>query len=289
MSAPALDRRLHAYRADLAAAALEGQVEATRFVEGEPRQVVEPVAPLRANPRFDARLDTEALYGETVRVFDDQEGWSWIQIDRDGYVGYVPSEALGPVCEPGTHRVATLHTHSYPAPDKKVPPSTLFTLNAELAVAGTAHGETGFVQIASGAFVFERHIVPIERTEPDFVAVAERFVGTPYLWGGRTSLGIDCSGLIQLSLQAAGRHARRDSDMQESTLGTALPDPGDHSALKRGDLVFWNGHLGVMVDGENLLHANGYFMQTVVEPLSTAVERIAGIHGPVTAIKRLDR
>lgn len=288
MSTPALDRRLNAYRADLAAAALEGRVEATRFVEGKPRQVVEPVAPLRSNPRFDARLDTEVLYGETVHVFDEQEGWSWIQIYRDGYVGYVPSEALGPVSEQTTHRVTILHTHSYPFPDKKVPPSTLFTLNAEMAVTGTAQGETGFVQIASGAFVFERHIAPIEKTEPDFVAVAERFVGTPYLWGGRSSFGIDCSGLIQLSLQAAGRSAQRDSDMQEATLGTALPDPGDHTALKRGDLVFWKGHLGVMVDGENLLHANGYYMQTVIEPLSTAVERIAGIHGPVTAIKRLD-
>lgn len=288
MSAPVLDRRLNAYRADLAAAVLEGQVDATRFVEGEPRQVVEPVAPLRVNPRFDARLDTEALYGETVRVFDEQEGWSWTQVDRDGYVGYVPSEALGPISGPGTHRVATLHTHGYPAPDKKVPPSTLFTLNAELAVTGTAHDETGFVQIASGAFVFERHIAPIEDTEPDFVAVAERFVGTPYLWGGRTSLGIDCSGLIQLSLQAAGRQVLRDSDMQEATLGTALPDSEDYKALKRGDLVFWNGHLGVMVDGENLLHANGYYMQTVVEPLSVAVARIAGIHGAVTAITRLD-
>lgn len=287
MSVPVLDRRLNAYRADLAAVALKGQVEAARFVEGEPRQVVKPVAPLRASPRFDARLDTEALYGETVRMFDEQEGWSWVQIDRDGYMGYVPSEALGLVSD-GTHKVTTLHTHGYPAPDKKVPPSMLFTLNAELTVTGTAHGETGFIQIASGAFVFEKHIAPIEYTEPDFVAVAERFVGTPYLWGGRTSLGIDCSGLIQLSLQSAGRHALRDSDMQESTLGTALPDPGDHTALKRGDLVFWKGHLGVMVDGENLLHANGYYMQTVIEPLSAAVERIAGIHGPVTVIKRLD-
>lgn len=288
MSTPVLDRRLNAYRADLAATALQGQVEATRFVEGEPRQVVEPVAPLRESPRFDARLDTEALYGETVRVFDEQEGWSWVQVDRDGYVGYVPSEALGSVSEPVTHRISTLHTHAYPAPDKKVPPSTLLTLNAGVVVTGAAPGQKGFVRIASGSFVFERHVAPIADKEPDFVAVAERFVGTPYLWGGRTSLGIDCSGLIQLSLQAAGRHALRDSDMQEGTLGTALPDTEDHAVLKRGDLVFWNGHLGVMVDGENLLHANGYYMQTVVEPLSVAVERIAGIHGPVTAIKRLD-
>lgn len=288
MTPPVLDRRLNAYRADLAAAALEGQVEATRFVEGEPRQVVEPIAPLRESPRFDARLDTEALYGETVRVFDEQEGWSWVQVDRDGYVGYAPSEVLGPSSAPTTHRISTLHTHVYPVPDKKVPPLTRLTLNAGVVVTGAATGQTGFVQIISGSFVSERHIVPIEEKEPDFVAVAERFVGTPYLWGGRTSLGIDCSGLIQLSLQAAGRHALRDSDMQEATLGTALPDSDDYTALKRGDLVFWNGHLGVMVDGENLLHANGHHMQTVIEPLSVAVERIAGIHGPVTAIKRLE-
>jgi len=161
-------------------------------------------------------------------------------------------------------------------------------LNAGVVVTEPAVGQTGFVQIAPGSFVSERHVASIEEKEPDFVAVAECFVGTPYLWGGRTSLGIDCSGLIQLSLQAAGRHVLRDSDMQEATLGTALPDSQDFAALKRGDLVFWNGHLGVMVDGVNLLHANGYYMQTVVEPLSVAVERIAGIHGPVTAIKRLD-
>ena len=288
MNGEPLDPRLNAFRADLAAAELEGVVDAARFIDGSPACIVEPVAPLRQHPRFDARLDTEALCGERLTVFDDHEGWSWVQLERDRYVGYVPSEALGPVSRQPTHRVVVPRTHSFPAPDKKTPPSRLLPLNALLTVAEPDCGEAGFLRLENGEFVFERHIAPVCEAMPDFVAVAEQFIGTPYLWGGRTSLGIDCSGLAQVSLEAAGRSAPRDSDMQEKVLGERVGGPEDMGDLRRGDLVFWDGHMGIMIDAETLLHANAFYMQTIVEPLDGAVARIADIHGAVTSVRRLD-
>lgn len=283
-----LDPRLNAFRADLAAAGLEGCVDAPRFVAGKPVRVIEPVAPVRQHPRFDARLDTEALCGEGLSVFDDHEGWSWVQLERDRYVGYVPSEALGPVSRPATHRVTVPRTHCFPEPDKKTPPSRLLPLNALLTVPEPSREDAGFTRLDTGEFVFARHIAPVGEASADFVAVAEQFIGTPYLWGGRTSLGIDCSGLAQVSLEAAGRQAPRDSDMQEKVLGETIGGSEKTSDLRRGDLVFWDGHMGVMIDGENLLHANAFYMQTIVEPLIGAVARIADIHGAVTSVKRLD-
>jgi cell wall-associated NlpC family hydrolase len=288
MSTGAPDPRRHAYRDDLAAAALEGIVAAPRYTQGARAQVVAPAAPVRQHPRFDARLDTEALHGETVTVFDEREGWSWVQLERDGYVGYAPSEALSRGIRAATHRVAVLATHVYAAPDKKTPPQALLSLNSRVAVTEEARPPEIFARLETGGFVFQGHIVPLGETEKDFVSVAERFVGAPYLWGGRTSLGIDCSGLVQVALEAAGHAAPRDSDMQEAEVGRAMAGTRDLSVLERGDLVFWEGHLGVMVDGARLLHATAHGMQTLIEPLAGAVERIAKLRGPVTAIKRLE-
>jgi cell wall-associated NlpC family hydrolase len=235
-----------------------------------------PVAPLRREPAPDAPLDTEALMGEAVTVYEtDAEGWAWGQLEADGYVGWLPAEALRPAeAHPvPTHRVTPLRTFVYPGPSIKLPPSAALSIGARVAV-GRIEGD--FATLATGGFVFARHLSRQDTAEPDFVAVAERFLGVPYLWGGRTSLGLDCSGLVQVSLAAAGIAAPRDSDMQEAGLGTALPED---AVPARGDLVFWKGHVGILADPVTLLHASGHHMLVVREPLDVARARIRDATG----------
>jgi cell wall-associated NlpC family hydrolase len=281
------EKRLTPARPDLADEKLRGKVEARRYVTGVERVVVWPSGPLHRDPVPDAPLDTEALMGETVTVYEEREGWSWVQLQADRYVGYMPSEALGPPGSPPTHRVTALRTFVYPGPDLKLPPR----LHLSLGVAVTVSGASGdYSRLAGGGFVWSGHLAPLGHDERDFVAVAERLVGTPYLWGGKTSLGLDCSGLVQLSLAAAGIAAPRDTDMQEAALGTAINLPPNLSGVQRGDLVFWRGHVGIMLDTTRLLHANGHHMAVAVEPLAGAEARIrANTFGPITGVKRLDR
>jgi cell wall-associated NlpC family hydrolase len=279
------DRRITPARADLADERLRGAVEAERFSAGTARRVATPSTPLRAHPSPEVPFDTEALMGERVTVYDEHEGWAWGQLDGDGYVGYLSAEALGPPDLTSTHRVAALRTFVHPAPNLKLPPLAHLSLGAAVAVQGQ---EGDWARIGLAAFVFAGHLAPLNTHESDFVAVAERFVGTPYLWGGKTSLGLDCSGLIQLALSASGIASPRDTDMQEKSLGRPVEIRPDLSGLARGDLVFWKGHVGVMLDAERLLHANGYHMAVATESLREAEARIrAKSFGPIVAVKRL--
>jgi cell wall-associated NlpC family hydrolase len=274
------DPRVTPARPDLAAAGLEGKVDAERFVEGVTRVVVETSAPLRREPRHDAKLDTEALYGERVTVYHtDGEGWAWGQIESDGYVGYLPANALVLRDEKPTHRVSALRTFLYPEPDIKAPPIMPLSFGSRVAVT---RAEKDFAVTAQGA-IFARHLAPLAQADSDFAATARKFTGTPYLWGGRTSLGLDCSALVQLSLSAAGIRCPRDSDMQERALG----DPVPLERLQRGDLVFWKGHVAIACDAETLVHANAFHMAVEIEPLAQAVERIAALGARVTSVKRI--
>jgi cell wall-associated NlpC family hydrolase len=280
-----LDPRRHAYRADLAAEALRELVEAKRYAKGDPRQVGAPSLPLRREPRFDATLETEALIGETVTLYEEREGWAWVQLDRDGYVGYMPNEGLTAQLSAPTHRVAALRTYVYSEPDAKTPPLNLLSLNA-LVAAGKKQGN--FLPLAGGGFVFAGHMAPLGAVEPDFVAVAERFLGTPYLWGGRTSVGLDCSGLVQLAVEAAGHSAPRDADMQAAELGRLL-DLHKGDKLRRGDLVFWEGHVGIMTSARDFLHANAFHMAVEIEPFAYAKRRIKAFGYEVMCVRRLPR
>jgi cell wall-associated NlpC family hydrolase len=277
------DPRRHVYRPDLAAETLRDVIEAERYVKGEPRQVAAPALPLRREPRFDATLDTEALLGETVTVYEEREGWAWVQLDRDAYVGYMPSEGLVSAIRAPTHRIAVLRTYVFPEPDSKTPPQALLSLNAKVTAA---EGEGLFLPLEGGGFVYTRHVLPVGETASDYVAVAEAFLGTPYLWGGRTSVGLDCSGLVQLAAEAAGHSVPRDADMQAAEIGEPVPWR-QGKALVRGDLVFWEGHVGIMTSPDDFLHANAHHMAVEIEPFAEAMARIKKAGYDVTCVRRL--
>ncbi len=280
------DRRLTPARPDLAADHLRGMIESPRYVAGERQIVFDGSADLRRAPVPDAPLETEALHGEIFTVYDrDDEGWSWGQLERDGYVGFMPSKALtGDIAAP-THRVSVLRSFLYGGPSIKLPPMAALSLGSRVTIIGW---KEPFAITHRGHYIIADHLVAVDHVERDFVAVAERFLGIPYYWGGKTSLGLDCSGLMQASLDAAGIPAPRDTDMQESMLGAPLAWPDDFSTLERGDLIFWKGHVGVMRDATELVHASGHQMLVVCEPLRHAVDRIlAKGAGPVTSIRRL--
>jgi len=280
-----LDPRLNAVRPDRADIRLKGMVAADRFVEGIPRRVVAASAPLKRAPAPEAPLDSELIRGEAVLVFDaTDEGWSWVQSRVDGYVGHVATDTLGPPEPAPTHRVTALRTFVYPGPDMKLPARAALSLASRVTIVGEAETRgTRFALLAGGeGAIVARHLAPVGAPpEPDFVAVAERFVEVPYLWGGRTSLGLDCSGLVQLAMMAAGRPVPRDTDMQQDAIGVPV-EGGLAAPLRRGDLVFWPGHVAILIDPARIVHASGGHMTVVVEPLAEAVARI----GPPAAVRR---
>lgn len=276
-----LDPRLHPYRPDLAAAGLEGRVAAARFVTGSHRQVRHGVAELRRAPLADAELTSQLLGGEMVTVYDEANGWAWVQNQTDGYVGYTPAAALSAEPRQPTHVVKVLRSFVYPEADMKAPPLDVLGMSGTVAVTGEA---AGFCALAGGGWVYGRHLARLDEPAPDHVATALAFLGAPYLWGGKTSPGLDCSALVQVALHRAGLACPRDSDMQAEGLGEARPAD---APPERGDLVFFEGHVAIALDGWRILHATAHDMLVAIEPLADLVaraERITG-HG-ITAVRR---
>ncbi|CCV15568.1 NlpC/P60 family protein [Mesorhizobium sp. STM 4661] len=283
----ARDARLHAFRSDLADARLKGEVAAERFVAGRPARITAPVADIRKAPRPDAGVNTQALFGDDVLVFEDAEGWAWIQAERDGYVGYVADTVLGARDRTPTHIVSVPRTFLYPGPDLRFPITGQLSMGSAVTVTGTAETRgTHYALLPSGEAIISGHLRPVGEAVADYVGVAETFLGTPYLWGGASGFGIDCSGLVQLAMHMAGRQVLRDSDMQAATIGEPL-DPGpDFAGLRRGDLMFWKGHVAVMTDAKTMIHANGHTMLVSREGLKDAVARIGYLYGGPTGFRR---
>jgi len=279
------DPRTTPARGDLAAKYLEGKVKAARFVEGEVFEVIDALAPLREAPSSDAALLTQALKGERVTVYDrNGEGWAWGQLISDGYVGWLPDQALAEPAGQPTHKITVLRTFAFPGPSIKLPPVETLAMGARVRIV---REDNSFAVTREGGYLPRQHLGAIDRRAADFVAVAEQFVGTPYLWGGKSSLGIDCSGLVQVSLDAAGTGSPRDSDMQQQGLGRELTAQ-ERKQLKRGDLIFWKGHVAIVRDADTVVHANAHHMMTTIEPTRDAIARIAASGSEITAIKRLD-
>jgi hypothetical protein len=280
------DPRVTAARGDIAAKHLEHRVQAKRYVEGAPRQVLAPSAPVRHEPRPDALLDTEALRGEIVTIYDTtEEGWSLGQLQSDNYVGWLPTDALGPVGASPTHRVAAMRTLMFPAPSLKTTPLDGLSFGCRLAIARI---DSQFAITAVNEFVPLKHLVDVNAQEQDFVSVAERFLGVPYLWGGKTSAGLDCSALVQLSLNACGAPCWRDSDMQEISYQPEVKPADDFSNLQRGDLIFWEGHVAIVRDQSTLIHANGHHMAVAIEPIADAVARNRADGIALSSVRRLE-
>lgn len=242
-------------------------------------EIVVPTATVHREPSVTSMQVTQALYGEKLKVFDESDAWLKCQLLRDGYEGYIVKDAVADVTSNPTHRVFVPSTLMYPLADIKSQPVVILPMNAQVEVT---ESDEKFSKLSNGKFVYSTHLKPCDDYETDFVGVAEKFLDVPYLWGGKTIHGLDCSGLVQASLEACGVHALRDADMQENQLGQKLLI-NDLDGLRRGDLVFWKGHVGIMCDDRTLLHANGHHMMTVKEPLAEAAQRITS---PITSIKR---
>jgi Bacterial dipeptidyl-peptidase Sh3 domain/NlpC/P60 family len=281
-----LDPRITPVRKDLAAKHLAGIVDAPRFVEGKAYEIGAALAPVRDAPSHAAELQTEALKGERITIYDiSDDGWAWGQLAGDGYVGYLPASALGAPGPAATHKVTALRTFSFPGPSIKLPPLETLSFGCQLAIARV---EGPFAITSAGAHVPVLHVASIETMETDFVAVAERFLGTPYLWGGKSSIGIDCSGLLQLALLACGIPCPRDTDMQERALGSAVVPPPEPGRLRRGDLMFWKGHMAIARDEATFVHANASrHMAVAYENAAETVARIRATGAEVRSVRRL--
>jgi Bacterial dipeptidyl-peptidase Sh3 domain/NlpC/P60 family len=278
------DPRLTPARGDLAARYLEGKVAAARFVDGEEFEISDALTPLREKPSSEAALLTQALKGERITIYDrDGEGWAWGQLISDGYVGWLPDRALTKPGAAPTHKITALRTFAFPGPSIKLPPVETLLMGTTVTVL---REDGAFAVTSDGWYLPRSHLGGLDHFERDFVGVAEQFAGTPYLWGGKSSLGIDCSGLVQIALNAAGTGCPRDSDMQQDSLGSAL-DLSEVNKLRRGDLIFWKGHVAIARDADTIVHANAHHMATTIENTIEAIARIKAAGTEIMAIKRL--
>lgn len=273
------DRRLLPANGRVAASELRGMVASERFVDGTWHRIARPVVDLLDAP--EGRRERQLLFGQRIRLLESRDGLAFVQTVHDGYVGYIPADACSADARP-THRVAAAATHLYSQPDLKSPEICWLSHGSQLTITGKARG---WLQTDAGHFVHPGHLAELTAPPADPVDTAKLFLGTPYLWGGNSRAGIDCSGLVQAALLAAGLSCPADSDQQQEAVGTCLPG---NTSPRRGDLFFWKGHVAMAVDATTLIHANAFHMAVAFEPIDAALARIArNEFGALTAHKRV--
>lgn len=281
---PAFDPRVVPARPDLAALHLQGEIAAQTYASGQPMRVTVALAPLSAKPDAESEMASQLLFGEDFMAYEVEGGWAWGQSALDGYVGYTPEACLSPVAADTpvpSHKVCAMQALVYPEPDMKVRPIGALPLGSRVSYT---ESQDGYAALDVGGWAPLITLHPAGDTKPMWVSTAERFKGTPYLWGGRSPAGIDCSGLIQAALHSAGYTCPRDSDQQMAGIGREV----SANSLKRGDIVFWKGHVGVMTSPTRLLHANAYHMEVVEEAFETARTRIGEKEfGEVLTVRRI--
>ncbi len=275
-----MDRRLTPANGRVAAKSLKGQVVAERFVEGEMRQIGVGCATIRRH-RDGEIAERQLVYGDGFTVLETEAGVAFGQAEKDGYVGYIDAAYLTAPADV-THFVCARASHLYSSPDIKSANALALSFGSRLCVVGEVDR---FWITGTAGFVAKAHLRRIDAPMKDPAAVAELLLGTPYLWGGNSCWGLDCSGLVQAALLACGHNCPGDSDLQEQAVGAEL-DEGE--AAERGDLIFWQGHVAMAVNADILIHANAHHMAVAYEPIAAAIARIANQGGgPVTSRKRL--
>lgn len=278
------DSRVTPLRDGVASRSLEGMVRAEVYLDPKVMTCVVPAAGIHRAPDAASEQMDQLLFGERFEVIEEEAGFLWGQAPRDGYVGFVAASALKASPPPGeadpTHRIAAIRTYAFAGPSIKTQASGPYSMNALVAVEGQ---EGRLAKVAGAGWLAAEHLTPIGVFETDWAGVAERFLGAPYLWGGRESVGLDCSGLVQAALFACGLPCPRDAD-QQAAMGREIA----RGEFARGDLAFWNGHVAIGLDETRIVHANGFHMAVAIEPLDVAAARIdaAGVGKPI-AFRRL--
>lgn len=282
-----LDPRLTLARPDIAEVALKDELESGRYTTPKAQRVSVALADLKREPTSSAPLLTQAVMGEKVDVLLDVDGWSFARLCGDGYVGYIKSSALTPHSPLPTHKVSVPMTHVYAKPDLKTAQPLPLPFLSQIAIGG-APTQNGFVEVKGQGWVYNKHLVPLDQALGDRVETALTFLHTPYLWGGRSCSGIDCSALVQLVLQAAGQACPRDTDLQNAQLGTLVSRHFDPALGKRGDLVFFPGHVGMLINSQSMIHANATRMKVSIDTVATVMSWLEGkVEEPFRSIRRL--
>ncbi len=284
---PDLDPRLTAARPDIAWSGHRGEIDAARFTAGKVHTITTPYADLKKTPRPGAPLLTQALLGEKFRSLEKHAGWAFGFLEHDGYVGYLRTTGLGEHTPEPTHMVSVPLSHVYSTPDVKTPVPTPLPFGARVAIRGEGFRK-GFAEAQGLGWIYARHLTALGTTNKDYLRTAGLFLNAPYVWGGRTALGLDCSALVQLALMWAGIPCPRDTDLQQKELGHSITNVPDLALCKKGDLVFFPGHVGFMANDTHLLHANATHMRVTLEDAGKVADQLkSGPDVPIVDIRRL--